>query len=315
MFGLETDMTVLLVFCILCACAFEFINGFHDTANAVATVIYTHSLKPFQAVILSGICNSVGVFVGGIAVAIGIVNLLPPESLVNAELAQNVAMILALLLAAIIWNLGTWYLGIPASSSHTLIGSILGVAIVFSLTSATGDLSMVNWKKASDIGLSLLISPLLGFGVTLLVMMLLKRLIKKNEDFFKAPKGNKPPKWGIRSLLILSCASLSITHGSNDGQKGVGLIMLILICIAPMSFAIDRSKDTFGLEAPATAALTQIILLDNAPLQPIDRAIADQIKAELFDIKQVIAKHRSENKIPESEYFALRKNILFVASQ
>ncbi len=312
MFGLDLNLTILLIICILCACVFEFINGFHDTANAVATVIYTKSLKPFQSVILSGVMNSVGVFAGGIAVAMGIVNLLPPESLVNQEVGQNVALILALLFSAIIWNLGTWWMGIPASSSHTLIGSILGVGVVFSLTSANGDLSGVNWSKASNIGLSLLISPLLGFGLTMLSMSLLKRFMK-DQAIFKAPEGEKPPKNWIRGLLIASCAGLSFTHGSNDGQKGVGLIMLILISIAPMHFAMDSSRDLFQMEIHSRKALETVILLDEVQLKPIDRAIANQIKAELFDISQVFDRHRNEKKIPQAESFSLRKDILFIA--
>jgi phosphate/sulfate permease len=314
MFGLSTDLTILLIVCLLCACAFEFINGFHDTANAVATVIYTKSMHPTLAVVLSGICNSIGVFIGGIAVAMGIVNLLPPESLVNQDIGQSVAMILSLLLSAIIWNLGTWWLGLPASSSHTLIGSILGVAIVYSLTSAAGDLSMVNWSKASDIGLSLLISPLLGFGLTLAVMLLLKKFIK-NQQLFRAPQGNKPPVWWIRGLLVASCAGLSLTHGSNDGQKGVGLIMLILISIAPLHFAVDRNKDIFALENPTLIVLDEMIHLDNTNFQTIERATLDQIKAELFDIKQLFDKHRTERVIPENEHFSIRKDILFVSAQ
>ena len=313
MFGLETDMSVLLFVCILCACIFEFINGFHDTANAVATVIYTKSLKPIPSVVLSGVMNSIGVFAGGLAVAIGIINLLPPESLVNQEMGQNVALIMALLLSAIIWNLGTWYLGIPASSSHTLIGSILGVGIMFSLTSGSGDLSGVNWTKASSIGLSLLVSPLLGFGLTMVAMSLLKRFVK-DKAMFQAPEGDTPPKPWIRSLLILSCAGLSFTHGSNDGQKGVGLVMLILISIAPLSFAIDSSKDIKLLEPEARNALTHIISLDDAQMSPIDRAIADQVKAELFDSTQIFDKHREDGSFPKEENFNLRKDILFIGN-
>ncbi|MCB0819150.1 MAG: inorganic phosphate transporter [Bacteroidetes bacterium] len=311
MFGLETDMSVLLLICILCACIFEFINGFHDTANAVATVIYTKSLRPIPSVVLSGVMNSVGVFAGGIAVAIGIINLLPPESLVSQSILQNVALILSLLLSAIIWNLGTWYLGIPASSSHTLIGSILGVGIMFSLISGNGDLSGVNWTKATSIGLSLLVSPLLGFGLTMAVMLLMKQFIK-DKEIFKAPEGDTPPKPWIRSLLILSCAGLSFTHGSNDGQKGVGLVMLILISLAPLHFAIDSSRNIYDLEKPARNALAHIISLDDDRMLPIDRAVADQVKAELFDITQLFDKHRESGDFPKQENFALRKDILFI---
>lgn len=313
MFGLATDMSVLLVFCIFCACVFEFINGFHDTANAVATVIYTKSLKPIPSVVLSGVMNSIGVFAGGIAVAMGIVHLLPLDSLVNQEIGQSVALILSLLLSAIIWNLGTWYLGIPASSSHTLIGSILGVGIVYSLSSASGDLSGVNWSKATSIGLSLLVSPLLGFGLTMVAMSLLKKFVK-DKEMFKAPDGDKPPKPWIRVMLIASCAGLSFTHGSNDGQKGVGLIMLILISIAPLSFAIDSAKDINALEPAARTALEHIIELDDARMNPIDRAIANQVQAELFDITQIFDKHRGQGDFPKEENLNLRKDILFIDS-
>lgn len=130
------------------ACAFEFVNGFHDTANAVATVIYTNSMKPTVAVVYSGVLNFIGVLTGGIGVAMGIVNLLPMEVLVDSNVYHGVAMILALLISAIAWNLGTWYLGIPASSSHTIIGSILGIGLAFYfLPGATGG-SAVNWDKA-----------------------------------------------------------------------------------------------------------------------------------------------------------------------
>jgi len=147
MFELDASYTILLVVCLFAACCFEFVNGFHDTANAVATVIYTNTLKPWVAVIWSGTWNFLGVFAGGIGVAMGIVNLLPVETLVDQNVAHSIAMVLALLLTAIFWNLLTWYFGIPCSSSHTLIGSILGVGLAYSiLPEAAGD--SVNWTKA-----------------------------------------------------------------------------------------------------------------------------------------------------------------------
>ena len=162
MFGLDPVFTILLLLCLGAALAFEFINGFHDTANAVATVIYTHSLKPSVAVIWSGLWNFIGVNIGGIAVAIGIINLLPLEMIVDQNLGHNLALILALILTAITWNLATWYIGIPCSSSHTLIGSIFGVALVFIMLPGNGGI-LLNWKKVADVGLSLLISPVIGF--------------------------------------------------------------------------------------------------------------------------------------------------------
>jgi len=189
MFGLDTSYTILLLCCLLAAAAFEFINGFHDTANAVATVIYTHSLKPTMAVIWSGFWNFVGVNIGGIAVAMGIVNLLPMEVIVDQNLLHNIAMILALIITAIVWNLATWYIGIPCSSSHTLIGSIFGVGIAFMILPGSHAVAL-NWTKVMDVGLSLLISPIFGFGLAFLLMAILRRFVK-NKMIFKEPPAKK----------------------------------------------------------------------------------------------------------------------------
>lgn len=240
MFGLDTTLTVLLILCVLLACFFEFINGFHDTANAVATVIYTNSLKPTVAVVYSGLLNFSGVMLGGIAVAMGIVNLLPMDVLVDANPYHGIAMILALLLSSIIWNFGTWYFGIPSSSSHTLIGSILGIGIAFNFLPGDLGMSAVNWDKAKDTGAALLLSPLLGFSAAIIIMFVFKRLIK-NDIIYKEPiPGKKPPIW-IRVLLWATCGMVSFFHGQNDGQKGVGLIMMILIAVLPAQFSVDSS--------------------------------------------------------------------------
>ena len=200
MFELDFAHSVLLVICLIAACSFEFVNGFHDTANAVATVIYTNSLKAWFAVIWSGIWNAIGVFIGGISVAVGIINLLPVETLVDQNIAHSLSMVFALLLTAIFWNLVTWYLGIPCSSSHTLIGSILGVGLAYSLLpEATSE--AINWDKAADIGLSLLISPLFEFSVTIVLMYIIRSLTKKTsygDSLFKEPKKDKPPPPWIR---------------------------------------------------------------------------------------------------------------------
>jgi inorganic phosphate transporter, PiT family len=240
MFGLTTGLLVLLILCLLLACFFEFINGFHDSANAVATVIYTNSMKPTVAVVYRGILNFLGVILGGIAVSMGIVNLLPMEVLVDANPYHGVALIIALLLSAIIWNFGTWYLGIPASSSHTLIGSILGIGMAFYFLPDNVGGSAVNWDKAKDTGLALLLSPLIGFSIAIIMMFIFKRLIK-NDIIYKEPiPGKKPPMW-IRMLLSITCGLVSFFHGQNDGQKGVGLVMMILIAILPGYFAVDKT--------------------------------------------------------------------------
>ncbi len=235
---MTTSLIIFLVICLVLACTFEFVNGFHDTANAVATVIYTNSMKPTVAVVYSGILNFIGVLTGGIAVAMGIVNLLPMEVLVDSNVYHGIAMILALLLSAIIWNLGTWYFGLPASSSHTLIGSIIGIGLAFYFLPDNVGGSAVNWDKAKDTGMALLISPLAGFSVAIIMMFVFKRLVK-NDIIYKEPiPGKMPPIW-IRMLLWTTCGLVSFFHGQNDGQKGVGLVMMILIAILPASFSLD----------------------------------------------------------------------------
>ena len=243
MFGLETGIAALFVLCVLAVCIFEFANGFHDTANAVATVIYTGSLKPTYAIVWSGLWNFIGLFLSsfwGYKVAMGIVSLLPLNDLVLLSTGESVSLVLGILLSGIVWNLGTWYFGIPCSSSHTLIGSILGGGVVFLMIHG-GD--GPNWQKASEIGLSLLVSPLIGFSVTILLMYVLRRLIKTKKQIFKEPElGTRPPAW-IRAILITTCTLVSFFHGNNDGQKGIGLMLIILITFMPIQFALNSEFD------------------------------------------------------------------------
>ena len=232
---------VLLGLALALALAFEFVNGFHDTANAVATVIYTNTLKPGIAVVWSGLWNLLGVLFSSGAVAYSIVNLLPVELVLNVGSGAGFAMVFSLLVSAILWNLGTWYLGLPASSSHTLIGSILGVGLANSVLSGRTFGSGVNWEAAQKIGLALLISPVFGFLCAGLLLVLLKALVKRPELYTEPPKGQAPPNW-IRGLLILTCTGVSFGHGSNDGQKGMGLIVLILVGILPATYALQLSE-------------------------------------------------------------------------
>jgi inorganic phosphate transporter, PiT family len=231
---------VLLGVALFVALAFEFVNGFHDTANAVATVIYTHSLDPQIAVTWSGFCNFVGVVLSSGAVAFGIVSLLPVELILQVGSGAGFAMVFALLVAAIIWNLGTWWFGLPASSSHTLIGSIIGVGIANQLMQSRSGTSGVDWAQAANIGKSLVLSPIVGFFLAGLLLLVMKAIIK-DKRLYEAPKGNEPPPWWIRGLLILTCTGVSFFHGSNDGQKGMGLIMLILIGTVPTTYALNHA--------------------------------------------------------------------------
>jgi PiT family inorganic phosphate transporter len=231
---------LLLAFALLIALGFEFVNGFHDTANAVATVIYTHTLEPHVAVVWSGLCNFTGVVLSGGAVAFSIVSLLPVELILQVGGKAGFSMVFALLFAAIIWNLGTWYFGLPASSSHTLIGSIIGVGIANQLMAVKTGTSGVDWGQAANIGKSLLLSPIVGFICAALLLMACKALIP-NKALYEAPKGNEPPPFYIRALLVLTCTGVSFFHGSNDGQKGMGLIMLILIGTIPTAYAVNHA--------------------------------------------------------------------------
>src|SRR5579863_1810539 len=231
---------LLLGLALMVALGFEFVNGFHDTANAVATVIYTHSLEPHVAVIWSGFWNFMGVLTSSGAVAFAIVSLLPVELILQVGAGAGFAMVFALLVAAIIWNLGTWYFGLPSSSSHTLIGSIIGVGLANQLLSPKSGTSGVDWSQAGNIGKSLLISPLVGFACAAGLLILTKLLVP-NKKLYKAPEGAAPPPFWIRALLMLTCTGVSFAHGSNDGQKGMGLIMLILVGTVPTAYALNHA--------------------------------------------------------------------------
>ena len=260
----------LLGVALLIALGFEFVNGFHDTANAVATVIYTHSLPPVAAVIWSGCWNFFGVMVSSGAVAYSIITLLPVELILQVGSGAGYAMIFALLLAAIIWNLGTWALGIPNSSSHALIGSVMGVGLANQLMAPAGQqTSGVDWGQAMNVFQALLVSPLMGFGLAAVALLLLKVLVR-SPKLYQEPKTDAPPPLWIRGLLILTCTGVSFAHGSNDGQKGMGLIMLILIGAAPTAYALNRTmpdSSTPAFIASTTGA--QAVFLAHAKGQPM----------------------------------------------
>ncbi|QDQ28525.1 inorganic phosphate transporter [Chitinimonas arctica] len=258
--GLDFWIAASLVLAFGFVMAFEFINGFHDTANAVATVIYTKAMPPKQAVVMSGIFNCLGVLLGGVGVAYAIVHLLPVELLINVNTGHGLAMVFSLLSAAILWNLGTWYFGIPASSSHTLIGSILGVGIANALITGIPLAEGINWKKAMDIALSLVVSPTLGFLLAALLLTFFLRMLPlskmhKTPETRRALDGKKHPPFWSRLTLVLSAMGVSFVHGSNDGQKGIGLMMLVLIGIVPTQFALDVDATTYQIERTRDAAI------------------------------------------------------------
>ena len=284
---------VLLGVALMVALGFEFVNGFHDTANAVATVIYTHSLEPHMAVVWSGFWNFLGVLTSSGLVAFAIVSLLPVELILQVGSKAGFAMVFALLIAAIIWNLGTWYFGLPASSSHTLIGSVIGVGIANQLMAVKTGTSGVDWGQAVKIGESLLLSPLIGFGVAALLLLASKALLK-NKKLYEAPAGNAPPPFYIRALLVLTCTGVSFAHGSNDGQKGMGLIMLILIGTVPTAYALNhavtpqQSQDFIAVSQQAAGILDHYVS-PNAVIGDARDEVTDYIRTKQFTPNTVLA--------------------------
>jgi len=284
---------VLLGIALLVALGFEFVNGFHDTANAVATVIYTHSLEPHIAVVWSGFWNFLGVLLSSGLVAFGIVSLLPVELILQVGSKAGFAMVFALLVAAIIWNLGTWYFGLPASSSHTMIGSIIGVGIANQLMSPKTGTSGVDWGQATNIGKSLLLSPLVGFVMAFLLLYLAKVVIK-NRALYEAPVGTEPPPFWIRALLLLTCTGVSFAHGSNDGQKGMGLIMLILVGTVPTAYALNhavtrKQSDDFVAVSQQAAGVLSKYVSPNAVISDERDELTDYIRTKEFTPNTMLA--------------------------
>jgi PiT family inorganic phosphate transporter len=321
---------ILLGIALLIALGFEFVNGFHDTANAVATVIYTNSMSPNLAVVWSGFFNFTGVLVSTGAVAFGILSLLPVELILQVGSGAGFAMVFALLLAAILWNLGTWYFGLPSSSSHTLIGSIIGVGLMNQLMAANpSGTSGVDWSQATKIGQTLLISPLIGFSAAFLLLAILKATIKI-PALYKEPEGNKPPPLWIRGLLILTCTGVSFFHGGNDGQKGMGLIMLILIGTVPTAYALNRTmheQDVSKFVAVSAQAQTSLsrYSVGAAPNDPHAEAMAvvrsrsvtsrgvSALAALAESISIQVNQYHSMDKVPPGSMVNIRNDMYLVS--
>jgi PiT family inorganic phosphate transporter len=295
---------LMLLVALLIALGFEFVNGFHDTANAVATVIYTHSLPAEMAVVWSGMFNFLGVLTSTGAVAFGIVSLLPVELILQVGSSAGFAMVFALLIAAIVWNLGTWWLGLPASSSHTLIGSIIGVGIANALSRGLDGTSGVDWSKATEIGYALLLSPLVGFLAAALLLLTLKFLVR-NPALYAEPKGSQPPPWWIRGILILTCTGVSFAHGSNDGQKGMGLIMLILIGTVPTAYALNRTPAPTHVESFRAASI--------AAARVIEKQAAGY--KVLGDPRPAVTLYVSQRKLNEGTFVSLAALVKEIAAQ
>jgi len=271
---------ILLGIALFIALGFEFVNGFHDTANAVATCIYTHSLEPHVAVVYSGIMNFTGVLFSSGAVAFSIITLLPVELILKVSKGAGFSMVFALLVAAILWNLATWWRGLPASSSHTMIGSIIGVGIANQLMQGNSGTSGVEWEQVTKVFKALLLSPVIGFAMAALLFLLFK-LLAKDPRLYKAPEGTAPPPFYIRLLLIGTCGGVSYFHGSNDGQKGMGLIMLILVGTVPTAYALNHTVTAAQVQTFA-AVSTEVAGTIGAYVEPTAVLQSPQPELENF---------------------------------
>ena len=324
--ALSLYSVILLATALFIALGFEFVNGFHDTANAVATVIYTNALSAPVAVMWAGFCNFLGVMVASGAVAYGIIALLPVELIMNVGSGAGFAMVFAMLIAAILWNLGTWFLGIPASSSHTLIGSILGVGIMNYILNAGAGASGVDMEQVMKVGKALLFSPLIGFAFAAVLFLLVKKIFKSQLELFQPPEGNKPPPPLIRAILIFTCTGVSFAHGSNDGQKGMGLIMLILIGIVPLAYSLNKELDNQHIQSFQQLS-TQTASAIYANHTDIPNAQAREVITKYIQTKEItpevvpalasLTDHLGERvgqygdlkNIPEAEVAALRNDM------
>ncbi|HEX3952996.1 MAG TPA: inorganic phosphate transporter [Stellaceae bacterium] len=321
---------ILLGVALFTALAFEMCNGFHDTSNAVATVIYTNSLEPSLAVVWSGVWNFLGVLTSSGLVAFGIISLLPVELILQVGSEAGFSMVFALLIAAIIWNFGTWYLGIPNSSSHSLVGSIIGVGLMNQLLSTQSGTSGVDWGQALGVIKSLLFSPVCGFVLSALLLLAAK-LVIKSPQLYKAPEGNKPPPIWIRGLLVLTCTGVSFAHGSNDGQKGMGLIMLILIGTVPTTYALNKAMPASAMTQFSTNsdAAAKVIAAKGAgynvignPRPAVTLYVAQHqisegtypsLAALVNDIDGQVKKYGTYAKVPETQIGNTRNDMYLVS--
>jgi PiT family inorganic phosphate transporter len=322
---------VLLGVALFIALGFEFVNGFHDTANAVATCIYTHSLEPHIAVVYSGIMNFIGVLTSSGAVAFAIISLLPVELILKVSKGAGFSMVFALLVAAILWNLATWWRGLPASSSHTMIGSIIGVGVANQLMQGNSGTSGVDWDQVTKVFKALLVSPLVGFVMAAAIFYLFK-VVARDPRLYEAPKGTEPPPFYIRALLVLTCGGVSFFHGSNDGQKGMGLIMLILVGTVPTAYALNHAVgenqvQTFIAISNQTAAAVGNYVEPSAVPADADQQLQQFISSkkyepsvmvalqqEITDIRNEVTQYRSLKNVPAGMQANVR-NQMYVTSE
>ena len=291
--NISTITMVLLFISLAIALFYEMVNGFHDTANAVAMIIYTNSMKASYSVIMAGIMNFFGVILGGIGVAYVIVHLLPLDIMVSSNQTGTLVMIFALLIAALVWNFGTWYFGLPVSSSHSLIGSLVGVSIAFGMTNGFSFSQSVNWDVVYKILTALAVAPLGGFIVAY-ISMKISRIFVKNPKYYRTPSTSedgkkKKPNFWMRTGIIATGAGVSFAHGSNDGQKGIGLVMIILIGILPTYYSLNMEAHQYKImQVRDSASNLAKFYKDN-----------NDTLAKLLDEKKVISALKVQSQIAE----------------
>lgn len=272
--GLDIYTGLLLLLALAFVLFYEAINGFHDTANAVATVIYTRAMRPQLAVMMAAAFNFFGVLLGGLSVAYAIVHMLPTDLLLNMGSSHGLAMVFSMLLAAIIWNLGTWFFGLPASSSHTLIGAIIGIGLTNAVMNGNSVVEALNLREVTKIFTSLIVSPIVGLVLAGGLIFLLRRFwsgTKKRARIHRSPEDRKkkggvrkPPFW-TRTSLIVSAAGVAFSHGANDGQKGIGLVMLVLVGIAPAGFVVNMNASGYEIARTRDAINNFEMFLEQRP--------------------------------------------------
>jgi len=321
---------ILLGIALFIALGFEFVNGFHDTANAVATVIYTHSLEPHIAVVYSGCLNFIGVLMSSGSVAYSVIVLLPVELILKVSSGAGFAMVFALLIAAILWNLATWWRGLPASSSHTMIGSIIGVGIANQLMQGNSGTAGVDWSQVQKVFSALFWSPIIGFGAAFLLFIIFK-FVARDPRLYKAPEGEAPPPFYIRALLILTCGGVSYAHGSNDGQKGMGLIMLILVGTVPTAYALNhaispkdtqtfisvstQAADTAGryVQSSVTIGDPQQELTQFVSTKKYDPAVMLSLQQQIIDIRNEVTLYHDLKGVPATDQANVRNQMYLVS--
>ncbi|AEO08348.1 inorganic phosphate transporter [Buchnera aphidicola] len=307
---------------------YEAINGFHDTANAVSTLIYTRAMSARIAVIISGIFNFLGVLLGGLTVAYAIVHLLPNDLLLNTTSTNALSMIFSILLAAIIWNLLTWYFCLPASSSHALIGAIIGVGLTHAIIIHASLLYAFNLPKITSVIISLIVSPIIGLIIAGSLIFFLRYYLNNNTKFHRIHMtplerekidGKIKPPFLIKIALILSSIGVSYAHGANDGQKGIGLIMLVLIGIAPSNFLVDLHANKNDIFATKNALnnlekyyLQKKINILNA--QHNSKRLNNLIIKNIINTKLLLKTISNYNMLNIKQRFQLRHVLLSIAN-